>query len=75
MWEWFGGATAQKRRDAPKNAILMLRQQQNMLQKRETHMESLMAEQDALARKNLRTNRTAAKAALVRKKHYERTLE
>jgi charged multivesicular body protein 4A/B len=75
MWEWFGGAAAQKRKDAPKNAILMLRQQQDMLQKREKHLETQMNEQDALARNNITTNKTAAKAALRRKKLHERTLE
>jgi charged multivesicular body protein 4A/B len=58
MWGWFGGASAQKRKDAPKNAILLLRQQLDMLQKRERHLESQMADQDALARKNLATNKT-----------------
>ncbi|KAK5282411.1 ESCRT-III subunit protein snf7 [Exophiala xenobiotica] len=75
MWSWFGGAGAQARRDAPKNAILNLRQQLDMLQKREKHLESQMAEQDAVARKNISTNKTAAKAALRRKKLHERTLE
>jgi len=58
MWSWFGGAGAQARRDAPKNAILKLRQQLDMLQKREKHLESQMAEQDAVARKNISTNKT-----------------
>jgi len=75
MWGWFGGAGAQARRDAPKNAILKLRQQLDMLQKREKHLEGQMAEQDAIARKNITTNKTAAKAALRRKKLHERTLE
>ncbi|KPI41002.1 Vacuolar-sorting protein SNF7 [Cyphellophora attinorum] len=75
MWGWFGGAAAQKRKDAPKNAILMLRQQQDMLQKRERHLESQMAEQEAIARKNISSNKTAAKAALRRKKLHEKTLE
>ena len=48
----------QKRKDAPKNAILMLRQQLDMLQKRERHLETQMAEQDAVARKNVSTNKT-----------------
>lgn len=58
MWGWFGGAGAQKRKDAPKNAILMLRQQLDMLQKRERHLDGQMAEQDAIARKNISTNKT-----------------
>lgn len=61
MWGWFGGASAQKRKDGPKNAILMLRQQLDMLQKRERHLESQMADQDAMARKNLATNKTGMK--------------
>ncbi|KKY17533.1 putative snf7 family protein [Phaeomoniella chlamydospora] len=75
MWGWFGGAAAQKRKDAPKNAILALRQQLDMLQKREKHLENLMAEQDAIARKNINTNKNAAKAALRRKKVHEKSLE
>lgn len=58
MWGWFGGASAQKRKDAPKNAILVLRQQLDMLQKRERHLENQMAEQDAAARKNINANKT-----------------
>lgn len=58
MWGWFGGAAAQKRKDAPKNAIVMLRQQLDMLQKREKHLENQMAEQDAIARKNISSNKT-----------------
>ena len=57
MWSWFGGAAAQKRKDAPKNAILMLRGQLDMLQKREKHLESQIAEQDAAARKHVNTNK------------------
>ncbi|KAK2763842.1 ESCRT-III subunit protein snf7 [Arachnomyces sp. PD_36] len=75
MWSWFGGGAAQKRKDAPKNAILTLRQQLDMLQKREKHLENQMAEQDAVARKNVSTNKTAAKSALRRKKVHERSLE
>jgi charged multivesicular body protein 4 len=57
MWSWFGGQSAQQRKDAPKNAILALRQQLEMLQKREKHLENLMNEQDAIARKNVTTNK------------------
>ena len=58
MWGWFGGAAAQKRKDAPKNAILMLRAQLEMLQKREKHLETQMAEQEAVARKNVTTHKS-----------------
>ncbi|EEQ87918.1 ESCRT-III subunit protein snf7 [Blastomyces dermatitidis] len=75
MWSWFGGGSAQQRKDAPKNAILSLRQQLDMLQKRESFLENQMAEQDALARKHVATNKNAAKAALRRKKVHEKSLE
>lgn len=75
MWGWFGGQSAQKRKDAPKNAILGLRSQLDMLQKREKHLQNQMDEQDAIARKNISTNKNAAKAALRRKKQHEHTLD
>ncbi|KAB8071352.1 Snf7-domain-containing protein [Aspergillus leporis] len=75
MWSWFGGAAAQKRKDAPKDAILKLREQLDMLQKREKHLENQIAEQEAVAKKHVATNKNAAKAALRRKKVHEKTLE
>ena len=57
MWGWFGGAAAQKRKDAPKNAILGLRSQLDMLQKREKHLQNQIDEQDGLARKHVSTNK------------------
>lgn len=75
MWGWFGGAAAQKRKDSPKNAILGLRSQLDMLQKREKHLQSQIDEQDAIARKNVSTNKNAAKAAIRRKKTHEHSLE
>jgi len=75
MWSWFGGQAAQKRKEAPKNAILTLRGQLEMLQKREKHLETQMAEHDAVARKFISTNKNAAKAALRRKKLHEKNHE
>ncbi|CAM1500758.1 Fc.00g099200.m01.CDS01 [Cosmosporella sp. VM-42] len=75
MWSWFGGGAAQKRKDNPKNAIILLRSQLEMLQKREKHLQSQIDEQDGVARKNVNTNKTAAKAALRRKKTHEHSLE
>lgn len=75
IWSWFGGKSAQKRKDAPKNAILGLRSQLEMLQKRERHLQNQMDEQDAIARKNVASNKNAAKAALRRKKQHEHSLE
>ncbi|KAF4121080.1 charged multivesicular body protein 4 [Geosmithia morbida] len=75
MWGWFGGGGAQKRKDSPKNAILGLRSQLDMLQKREKYLQSQIDEQEAVARKNVNTNKNAAKAALRRKKTHEHSLE
>lgn len=57
MWGWFGGAAAQSRKDNPKNAILGLRSQLDMLQKREKHLQNQIDEQDGIARKNVSTNK------------------
>lgn len=56
MWGWFGSGAAAKK-DAPKKAILQLRSQLEMLNKREKHLETQMDEQDNLARKNISTNK------------------
>jgi len=45
-----------------------------MLSKREKHLQNLMDEQDAIARKNISTNKNAARAALQRKKQHETAL-
>lgn len=73
VWGWFGGGGAQKKKDSPKNAILGLRGQLDMLQKREKHLMTQMDEQDAIARKNVNTNKngkyisppTAARCILI----------
>lgn len=57
MWSWFGGQSAQKRRDAPKEAILKLREQLDMLQKREKHLENQIAEQETIAKKFVASNK------------------
>ena len=62
---WFGGngsAGGQKRKDAPKKAILDLRQQLEMLQKREKHLMNQMDKQDEIARENVSTNKTGMPA-------------
>lgn len=60
MWSWFGGSAAQKRKEAPKEAILALRGQLDMLQKREKHLEQQIAEQENIAKKNVQTNKNGA---------------
>lgn len=63
MWgAWFGGNGGQKRKDAPKKAILDLRQQLDMLQKRERHLENQMSKQDEIARENVTTNKTGTQS-------------
>jgi charged multivesicular body protein 4 len=57
VWGWFGGQNAQKKKDSPKNAILALRAQLEMLQKREQHTQRQIDEQEAIARKNVTTNK------------------
>jgi len=71
---WFGGGGA-KQKDAPKKAILQLRGQLEMLSKREKHLQNQMAEQQAIAAKNVSSNKTLAKAALRRKKQFEHSHE
>jgi len=59
LWGWFGGGgAAQKRKDSPKKAILDLRTQLEMLQKREKHLHNQITEQDNIARANVNTNKT-----------------
>lgn len=59
MWgaSWFGGSGGQKRKDAPKKAILDLRQQLDMLQKRERYLENQMAKEDKIAKENVSSNK------------------
>jgi len=57
---WFGGGGA-KKKDAPKNAILQLRGQLEMLSKREKHLQHQMDEQDGIARKNVNTNKNGTR--------------
>ena len=58
MWGWLGGGnSAQTRKDAPKKAILDLRQQLEMLQKRERHLQNQIDNQEAEARKNVSSNK------------------
>jgi hypothetical protein len=52
---WFGGG--QTKKEAPKKAILQLRGQLEMLNKREKHLQNQMEEQDTLARKFVSSNK------------------
>jgi len=74
LMSWFGGGVAANKSQQSKEAILKLRQQLDMLRKREEYTEKQMFEQDAIARKNVTTNKTVARAALKRKKQLETNL-
>lgn len=58
MLSWFTGNNAQKRKAAPKDAIVALRAHLEMLQKREAHLQIQIDEQQAIAKKNITTNKT-----------------
>ncbi|KAI9670486.1 MAG: ESCRT-III subunit protein snf7 [Caeruleum heppii] len=74
IMSWITGNNAQKRKAAPKDAIVALRAHLEMLQKRETHLQNQIDEQQAIAKKHISTNKNAAKAALTRKKQHEHSL-
>lgn len=58
FFSYFGGGAAAKKNHASKEAIVKLRQQLDMLRKREIHTEKQMSEQEDIARKNVTTNKT-----------------
>ncbi len=62
----FGGSARDK--DAPKKAIITLREQVNMLTKKQNHLYTQIDEQDAIARKFISSDKAKAKNALKRKK-------
>ena len=68
MWGWFGGGAAAKK-NAPKNAIINLREQLDMLTKRERHLEQQIADQDAIARKNVSINKNRRPLHLLLKRN------
>lgn len=71
---WFGGSSQQKK-DAPKKAIIELREHILTLSKKRDHLELQMADQEALARKYVAAKQNSmAKSALKRKKGYETNL-
>lgn len=53
------GGNAAKKKDSTKNAILGLRSTLEMLSKREKHLQNQMDEQDAIARKNVSSNKAS----------------
>ncbi|SCW00704.1 LAFE_0C10110g1_1 [Lachancea fermentati] len=76
MWSYlFGGNSGKKGKEAPKEAILNLREHINLLTKKQAHLQTQVAAQEQLARQQLgKNNKVAAKNALKRKKTYESQL-
>lgn len=54
---WFGGGSAAKKKDMTKKAIIDLREQLEMLRKRETFLEKQIQQQEEVARKNVSSNK------------------
>lgn len=74
MWNYLFGGNKQQKKELPKKAIVELREHIQMLNKKRTHLELQISDQDQLARKHLATNKALAKNALKRKKGYEANL-
>lgn len=74
MWNYMFGGNKQQKKELPKKAIVELREHIQMLNKKRTHLELQINDQDQLARKHLATNKVMAKNALKRKKGYEANL-
>ncbi|SCU77837.1 LAFA_0A03598g1_1 [Lachancea sp. 'fantastica'] len=76
MWSYlFGSGATSKNKDAPKKAILDLREHITLLGKKEAHLQSQVTVQEQSARQQLaKNNKVGAKNALKRKKTYESQL-
>lgn len=72
---FFGGGSSNKNKDAPKKAILDLREHITLLGKKEAHLQTQVTSQEQQARLLLgKNNKVGAKNALKRKKTYESQL-
>lgn len=74
MWSYIFGGNKQQKKELPKKAIVELREHIQMLNKKRSHLELQIAEQELLARKYISSNKAMAKNALKRKKGYEGNL-
>lgn len=74
MWNYWFGGNKQQKKELPRKAIVELREHILMLNKKRSHLELQIAEQELLARKYITTNKAMAKNALKRKKGYEGNL-
>ena len=71
MWNYFFGGNNAQKKELPKKAIVELREHIQMLNKKKSHLEDQVSDQEALARKYVATNKNLTKNALKRKKGYE----
>ncbi|ANZ73964.1 BA75_01052T0 [Komagataella pastoris] len=71
MFNYLFGGNNQLKKEAPKKAIVSLREHIALLNKKQQHLQNQMEEQDKLARGSITKNKTAAKTALKKKKTYE----
>lgn len=65
MWSTlFGGGAAanKKKQDAAKNSIVKLREQVNMLEKKEAHLQKQIDDLTATAKRNVATNKKGTSA-------------
>lgn len=74
MWSYLFGGNKQQKKELPKKAIVELREHIQMLNKKRSHLELQINDQEQLARKHITTNKMLAKNALKRKKGYEANL-
>jgi len=66
MWgTLFGGGAAanKKKQDAAKNSIIKLREQVNMLEKKEAHLQKQIDDLTATAKRNVTTNKKGKQTA------------
>lgn len=76
MWSFFGGSSNNsKNKELPKKAIVELREHINLLNKKQSHLQTQVITQENEARKFLSLgNKTLAKNSLKKKKIYENQL-
>ncbi|KAH3670724.1 hypothetical protein OGAPHI_001239 [Ogataea philodendri] len=71
MWGYFFGGNPKQKKELPKKAIVELREHISTLNKKSAFLETQIQEQDAIARKNVTSNKNLAKMALKKKKKLE----
>ncbi|CAH6723614.1 vacuolar-sorting protein Snf7p [[Candida] jaroonii] len=75
MWNYLFGGNKQQKKELPKKAIVELREHIQMLNKKRSHLEQQITDQENLARKYVSSKQTTlAKNALKRKKGFESNL-